>query len=90
MLYAEVLPTSSIKLCYARFMNKKLFTDILELSVPERLQLVQDIWDSIAEVPESLQLTDEQKIEIERRRAEYLADPSILVSWDEVKARIGL
>jgi putative addiction module component (TIGR02574 family) len=71
-------------------MNKKLFTDILELSVPERLQLVQDIWDSIAEVPESLQLTDEQKIEIERRRAEYLADPSILVSWDEVKARIGL
>ena len=71
-------------------MNKKLFTDIFELSVPERLQLVQDIWDSIAEVPESLQLTDEQKIEIERRRAEYLADPSILVSWDEVKARIGL
>jgi len=71
-------------------MNKKLFADILELSVAERLQLVQDIWDSIAQVPESLELTEEQKIELERRRNEYLANPDSLISWDDVKARIGL
>ena len=33
--------------------------DILNLSVSERIQLVQDIWDSIAEVPDSVPLTDE-------------------------------
>jgi len=71
-------------------MNKKLFADILELSVPERLQLVQDIWDSITEIPESLVLTEEQKSEIERRRNEYLANPGILIDWKTVKARIGL
>ena len=27
--------------------------DILRLSVSERIQLVEDIWDSIAEVPDS-------------------------------------
>jgi len=30
--------------------------DILDLSVSERIQLAQDIWDSVAEVPESLAL----------------------------------
>jgi putative addiction module component (TIGR02574 family) len=35
--------------------------DILDLSISERNQLVEDIWDSIAEVPESLSLTEEQK-----------------------------
>jgi putative addiction module component (TIGR02574 family) len=71
-------------------MGKKLFADILELSVAERLQLVQDIWDSIAEVPESLALTEEQRLEIDRRREEYLANPDSLLSWKDVKARIGL
>ena len=35
--------------------------DILELSVSERIQLAQDIWDSIAQVPESITLGDEEK-----------------------------
>ena len=33
-------------------------TDALELSVPERIQLVTEIWDSIAECPEQIELTD--------------------------------
>ena len=39
--------------------------DILRLSISERIQLVQDIWDSIAEVPDSVLLTDEQKAELQ-------------------------
>jgi putative addiction module component (TIGR02574 family) len=31
-----------------------------ELSVAERIQLVQDLWDSIAAEPEALPVTDEQ------------------------------
>ena len=49
--------------------------DILRLSVSERIQLAQDIWDSIAEVPDSITLTDEQKGELDRRLDAYHRDP---------------
>ena len=35
--------------------------------VSERIQLAQDIWDSVAEIPESLALADDEKAEIDRR-----------------------
>ncbi len=38
--------------------------NVLNLSIPERIQLVEDIWDTIAEVPEEVRLTDEQKTEL--------------------------
>lgn len=66
--------------------------DYRGLSVADRLQLVGDIWDSIAEeancAPDILPLTDEQKVELERRVAEYDADPSTGVPMDEVLGRI--
>ncbi|HOE11077.1 MAG TPA: addiction module protein [bacterium] len=45
--------------------------DILNLTVSERIQLAQDIWDSIAQVPECVDLTDEEKLEIDRRLDVY-------------------
>lgn len=50
--------------------------DILDLSVSERIQLVQDIWDSIVQVPESVLLTEEEKAEIDRRLDAYHKDPN--------------
>ena len=41
--------------------------DILKLSVSERIQLVEDIWDSIAQVPDSVQLSEAQRGELDRR-----------------------
>lgn len=72
------------------YMKKALMSDILELSVAERLQLVEEIWDSIAEAPDAFELTEEQKKELDRRLEEYRKDPSIAIPWEEVKARIGL
>ena len=69
--------------------RKTLISDILELSVAERLQLVEEIWDSIADVPEGLDLTEAQKVELNRRLDEYRKDPSIAIPWDVVKAGIG-
>jgi putative addiction module component (TIGR02574 family) len=62
--------------------------NILDLSISERIQLVEDIWDSIASVPESVQLTDEQKIELDRRLDAYHADPGKGSPWDIVRERI--
>ena len=62
--------------------------DILSLSVSERIQLVQDIWDSIAELPESVPLTDEQKAELDRRLDAYHKDPSAGSPWSIIQERI--
>jgi putative addiction module component (TIGR02574 family) len=62
--------------------------DILDLSVPERIQLAQDIWDSIAQVPESLVLSEEEKAEIERRLDAYHQDPHAVSPWSVVRDKI--
>ena len=41
--------------------------EVLQLPVPERIRIVEAIWDSIANTPEALELTDEQKAELDRR-----------------------
>ena len=63
-------------------------TDILTLSVPERIQLVEDIWDSIAEAPEQITLTDEQKSQLDRRLDAYHSDPHGGSPWDVVRERV--
>ncbi len=62
--------------------------DILKLSVPERVQLVEDIWDSIAASPEALPVTEAQRQELDRRLAAHARDPSEARPWGEVRARL--
>ena len=73
------------------YMGKPAF-DYRSLSVDERLKLVGDIWDSIAEEanlsPAVLPLTEEQKAELDRRVAEYDADPSAGVLMEDALERI--
>lgn len=63
-------------------------SDLLHLSVAERLQLVEDLWDSIATEPEALELTQAQKDELDRRMAEHRADPGSAIPWEEVRTRL--
>jgi len=60
------------------------------LSVAERLQLVEDLWDSIAaDAPEeALPVTTELGQELDRRLAEHEADPSTAIPWNEARTRI--
>jgi putative addiction module component (TIGR02574 family) len=71
-------------------MARELLEEILELSINERIQLVQDIWDSIAQIPASLELDEDQKEELRTRLAHYRAHPETGISWDELKQKIGL
>ncbi len=56
-----------------------------KLTVPERLQLIGELWDSIDEQPE---LTVEQKLELDKRFAGYQKDRNKGKSWNEIKARL--
>jgi putative addiction module component (TIGR02574 family) len=63
-------------------------TQITALSVDERIELVQAIWDSIAAETENLELTEDQKIELDRRLADLDARPDDVLTWDQIKARV--
>ncbi len=62
--------------------------ELLKLSVPERIQLAEDLWDSIAAEPDALPLTEAQRAEIDRRLAEHDRDPTSAIPWEEVRARL--
>lgn len=62
--------------------------DVLSLPIERRLQIVQTIWDSIVRAPEDLPLTDDEKLELERRLANAKRNPEAFKSWDEVKTRL--
>jgi len=59
-----------------------------ELSIEERLLLVEDIWDSIIADEQSVPVTEAQREEIRRRLAEHQANPDKAVSWEEAKAKL--
>jgi putative addiction module component (TIGR02574 family) len=63
-------------------------SDIIQLSIAERIQLAEDIWDSIAASPEAVPVTDEQKQELERRLQAHAQNPDEAVSWDELKQKV--
>ncbi|HEV2208122.1 MAG TPA: addiction module protein [Verrucomicrobiae bacterium] len=69
-------------------MSKFSAVDVLELPVAERLQLVEDIWNSIAEFPEKLELTEEEKRLIDQRLKAREQNPKAGSPWEEVYARI--
>ena len=70
-------------------MNKPLLAELFRLSPAERIQLAEDLWDSVAATPENLPaLTEAQRAEIERRLAEHAKDPTSAVAWDDVRARL--
>ena len=61
---------------------------LLKLSAAERLELVEELWDSIDDDDEVLVLTDAQREDLERRLAEADADPTGGSPWEEVRERV--
>lgn len=63
-------------------MNNTSIANILELPIQERIRLVELIWDSVAAVPEAVEISPAPKAELEARLAEFEADPKAGCSWD--------
>ena len=69
-------------------MNQISVADILELPVQERIQLVEVIWESIAAVPEAIEVTPQLKAELNARLADFEREPEAGYSWDQVKGQL--
>ena len=67
-------------------MNTQLLDQARKLSVEERIELVEAIWDSIAASNAAPPLTDAQSAELDRRVSDHETDPEDVVPWDEIKA----
>lgn len=63
-------------------------TDTLELSIPERIQLVEDIWDTITAEAVSIKLTEEEKNIINTRLEKYHQNPELGSPWEDVYKKI--
>ena len=61
---------------------------LFDLSPPEKLQLVEDLWDDLASNPSEVPVLDWQKEELQRRKANLMSKPNSGVSWEDAKARI--
>jgi putative addiction module component (TIGR02574 family) len=53
-----------------------MLVDLAQLSLAERMQLVEDLWDAIAAAPEASPVTDTQKAELDRRLSSYQVRPA--------------
>jgi putative addiction module component (TIGR02574 family) len=69
-------------------MRTNELSKILELSIAQRLLIVEQIWDSIAESNESLPLSDNRKHELDKRLNSYYENPEAGTPWQEVKERL--
>ena len=64
-------------------------SELFKLSAEERIQLAEDLWDSVAAEPEQMPpLTEPQRRELERRLADHASNPSAASTWSEVRARL--
>jgi len=63
-------------------------SEIAEIPIQQRIQLVEDIWDSIAEMPEAVEIPEWHKQELEKRLEAYHANPNEGSPWQDVRKRI--
>ncbi len=67
-------------------MNARLLDDALRLNANDRLELIEQLWDSLAyaEIP----ITEAEKNLLDQRIADMEANPQAEVSWDDARARL--
>ncbi len=59
--------------------------DIQELSQSERILLAEQLWDSITDDQDTIEVTDAQMEILQQRLAAYKASPNEGTSWEQVK-----
>lgn len=64
--------------------QNEIMKEINRLGLPEKLILVEDIWDSIALSNSELPMPEWQKVELEKRYSDYNNGKLTLHDWQSV------
>lgn len=59
-----------------------------QLTPAERIELAQELWDSVAAESGQVPMTQAQQEDLQRRLDEFADDPQAGHPWEEVKARL--
>jgi putative addiction module component (TIGR02574 family) len=62
--------------------------DIASLTPEERLDLLEELWDSLGAASEAIPLTEAQRAELDRRLDDLEREGPVGIPWDEVLGRI--
>jgi len=65
--------------------------DLLELDIAQRLELIEELWESIvdeANVGATLPLSTAERALLDQRLREDDEDPDAAIPWSEAKARL--
>jgi len=62
--------------------------ELSKLPLPQRLEIVEKLWDSIAADVEQLPVTAKQAEELDRRLAAHESNPEEGVPWEEIRNRL--
>jgi putative addiction module component (TIGR02574 family) len=65
-------------------------SQLLQLPIAERLEIVQQLWESIVLGEEAIPVLQWQKDELARRKESYRRNPEAASSWDEALKRLRL
>lgn len=87
LLCAQGIP-SGLRIRYTEFMKDKWLQSVLQMSPAERVRIAQLIWESVEELPDSDQLSDDQRIELSRRLEDLEKNGSKGRPWREVLSDI--
>ncbi len=67
---------------------RKLSLNVNELSPAERLDLIEELWDSLSDRADDLPLTDAQRAELDRRLDDLEKSGPVGIPWEEVLQQI--
>lgn len=79
-------PLILFAISYNANMQMELTEQAKNLSITDRIRLVEEIWDTIAEENEAFELSAAQKRELDRRLELATNNPGRGRTWDEIKA----
>jgi putative addiction module component (TIGR02574 family) len=69
-------------------MSTQFIEDAKRLPLPERVELIEALWESIAAEGYEPPLTAAQADQLDRRLEAHRRSPDDVVSWDSIKANL--
>ena len=70
-------------------MGEIKIADIKAMTIEQRLDLIERVWDTLVEMPNEIPIPDWHKHELERRLQDLEQDPGAGASLEEVERRIA-
>jgi putative addiction module component (TIGR02574 family) len=69
-------------------MGEIKIADIRAMTVEQRLDLIERVWDTLAETPDAIPVPDWHEDALKKRLGAFEQNPDEGASWDEVERRI--